>query len=440
MNVWNKNLGKWLSIAMVIFCLIPQAEVPKKETFGSVREFFQNNPLQSDDLIWSTESGKSIRFTSDEKWQIVLLGKLKAKSILVIDNIKITPNEKGDFQFPLVLSLREETHELTLRSEQGNIKSYPFKIQLIRDPPKPLRAKIRVDKDKVITKGLFLEGTFPTEHWLGFTWLEPSQKIDPDVVKALQAAEKEREKQEREKREKELVELREKERAKREEEEKQRELAAEIQRASDLEVRLAVRDPSGWKFDYGLGILNLDQQGVGKMSSTNWTLGIGLDRPISDKIILRANGQGFLFPLSVENARTGPRWIRLGLEASYDLVWGGTLEVSPTMGLGYQSLSSNESFGYRAMAGPKVGLLSKLSLGPQSAFKTELSLTVFGEPRRYLSLENTEMGVKTLLEFKASSGFFSNFYVGGEMRTIRLRLNSGATNGTVYSGFLGIGF
>lgn len=437
---WKNNLRKWLGIATAIFCLTPQAELPKKEAFGSAKEFFQSNSLQTDELSWSSESGKIIRFTADEKWEIVLSGKLKSKSDLVIDDKKVSPNAKGEFQFALVLNLREETHELTLRSEKGEIKTYPFTVQLIRDPPKPIRAKIRIDKDKVITKGLLLQGSYPSEHWLKFTWLEPSQKIDPEVVKALAEADRQREKQEREKKEKELAELRKRELAKKEEEEKQRSLAAEAQRALELKARMAVRDPFGWKFDYGLGLLSLDQPGVGKLSSANWSIALGLNQSLSDNLMLNLQGQAFLFPLSVEGARVGPRWLKSTAEISYELIWSESFQLSPTIGVGYQSLSSQEGFGYQAMAGPRLGLLGQFSLGSKQMLKTELSLTALGEPSQYLGLKNTEVGLKTFLEFKNSSGFFSGFYLGGEIMMIRLRLNSGSLNGTVYSGFLGINF
>jgi len=410
------------------------------------------SPFNKEELVLSAESVKTIRFLKSTRVEIDFQGKFKNTLELYIDGDKV-PVRQGQFKATVNLYPLKEIYQFKIKRPGISESIYPLKIRFLKDVPLPLRVKIEASQTKQISKEKVFTGTFPARDWVRLSWLDTTEKADPAYLEKIEREkqeqarleaetiekdriekewleeekrelarleverlQKEKEEQARLKREKLEADLvaKEKEAARLAEEkrEKERELASQLEKSNEMIEQRQYREPIGLSLNQGLGALSLKQTNT-DLSSLNWMMSVSYQAKVNERMKISGYGQGYLIPLSVTGAASGPNVIKVGADLGYEFKDAPGAEWTPTIGFGYQTMVTSESSGYRDLFGPKVGVSVKLPLGPLQFLSSSLGMSVFPTSKQLFALGNNEFHFKTALEWKVSSSFFSSLYLGG---------------------------
>ncbi len=440
--------------------------------FASVTQ----SPFNKQELIFSAESAKTIRFLKSTRVEIDFQGKLKNTLELYVDGDKV-PVRQGQFKATVNLYPLKEVYQFKIKRPGISDSVYPLKIRFVKDVPLPLRVKIEASQTKPISKEKVFTGTFPSRDWIQLSWLEATEKTDPAYLEKierekqkeeqervlkvqkelalleeerLEKVQKEKEKLEKEKREEEkkksarLAEERlekEKEAARLAEEklEKERELASQLEKSNEMIEQRQYREPTGLSLNQGLSSFSLKQTQA-DLSSLNWMLRLSYQTKLNERMKIGGYGQSYLVPLSVTGAAKGPNVIKVGADLGYEFKDASGGEWTPTIGFGYQTMATSESIGYRDLFGPKVGVSLKLPMGQMQFLAASLGMSVFPTSEQLLSFGNNEFHFKTALEWKVSSSFLSSLYLGVEFSTLNLLISGAKLTSSGYSVFFGVNF
>lgn len=356
--------------------------------FASVTQ----SPFNKQELIFSAESAKTIRFLKSTRVEIDFQGKLKNTLELYVDGDKV-PVRQGQFKATVNLYPLKEVYQFKIKRPGISDSVYPLKIRFVKDVPLPLRVKIEASQTKPISKEKVFTGTFPSRDWIQLSWLEATEKTDPAYLEKIER-EKQKEEQERVlKVQKELALLEEErlekvqkekeklEKEKREEEKKKvlvlqkrdlkkkkrllvsqkrnskkRELASQLEKSNEMIEQRQYREPTGLSLNQGLSSFSLKQTQA-DLSSLNWMLRLSYQTKLNERMKIGGYGQSYLVPLSVTGAAKGPNVIKVGADLGYEFKDASGGEWTPTIGFGYQTMATSESIGYRDLFGPKVGSL-----------------------------------------------------------------------------------
>ena len=428
---FQKSSGLMMIFWLVFFCFGIEAENPKQESLWSPQEFFAKSPIPTQSLTWSPSSSKQLTFSENNEWEMELIGKIETKNDLYFNSKKINAPDTGNFKIQIVLSTQKTTYELVTRNAAGVFQSYPFEVVLSKEPPLPLRAKIRVGEDKYIVKGFSQSGNYLVEDWVRLTWLKPKNEIPPEILQLIR---------EKERKEKELALRQQEEERRLKEEEKARAIAAQIEMESQLRYESRSKEFWGWSFDQGVAILSSQKTGQPRVSSSNWLINLAYRKALDEKTFLQLDGQTFAFPFSVSGARTGPRLLKVSLTGGVIREIAPRLYWLPAFGGVYQSLDSPTNLGYSGQVGPQVNMTIRYDLSDKQVIQSTVSLSTFGGLSQYGSLSQFDLSYKLVVEWKNFSPFFQSFYLGGEVGQSSIGLGSNRFSGGVYSGFLGVKF
>ena len=165
------------------------------------KEFIEKLPFKAEDVSFSNESVRTIRFLENTQKEIDFLGKLGAGNELYLNGVKIPTNKNRLFKFSLSFLDESERHEIKLVKPGISETALFFRLKTIQESPAPIRAIFKLDEKKTAFKSSVFTGKFPSSEWIQFSSIEPVEKMDPEFL-----AKQERERLEKERLERERLE------------------------------------------------------------------------------------------------------------------------------------------------------------------------------------------------------------------------------------------
>ncbi|MFM8270150.1 MAG: hypothetical protein ACKN9V_08180 [Pseudomonadota bacterium] len=163
------------------------------------------NPFNPEEVSFSSENLKTVRFLKSTKVEIELAGKIKRDYEIYLDGRQI-PIRQNQFKTSVNIFPTQNSYEFKIKRPGISETIYPFKIKFLKEVPLPLRVRIETNQTKPIAKEKVFTGSFPAEEWIEVSWMDSTEKMDPIYVAKIERERQERIRLEEERLERERIE------------------------------------------------------------------------------------------------------------------------------------------------------------------------------------------------------------------------------------------